>query len=85
MKVTLTATDKVVTLVFPEGWQVPARVWEGQTITGLPCYAYITRLGVQREQDLGQFERELVDQQPPSTPAVAALPRRHRITWKDGE
>ena len=46
------------------GTDVPARVWEGRTESGVECHALITRIGVHREQDTSQFERELQETKP---------------------
>ena len=77
MTVTLHATDKIVRLVTaeaPDG--IPARIWEGQTASGIACHAYITRIAVDRELDTTQFERELLEQRSPSVPLAAAIPAR---------
>jgi hypothetical protein len=76
MRVTLESTDKVVDLMFEDGQIVPARIWEGETSSGIPCHAYITRIAVHNQDDGSAFERELLQQRPPHNPDVAALPRR---------
>ncbi len=38
MIVTLESTDKIVTLVI-NGAEVPARIWEGRTASGIECHA----------------------------------------------
>lgn len=43
MKVTLESTSKVVT-VGVNGADVPARIWQGQTESGVPVHCYITRI-----------------------------------------
>jgi hypothetical protein len=72
--VTLESTDKIVTLVTTDG-PIRARIWEGQTASGIPCHAYITRIAVSVHADASDFERELLKQQRP-TPEVAAIPTR---------
>ncbi len=74
MIVTLESTTKIVRLVV-DGREVPARVWEGTTSSGIPCHAYITRIAVAPDQDAAEFERELVEQRRPS-PAIEAIPLR---------
>jgi hypothetical protein len=64
MKVTLESTDKIVELETPCG-RVPARLWEGQTESGIPCHAFITRIAVHKDLDCSQFERELQEQHAP--------------------
>jgi len=75
MKVTLESTSKVVDIRFPSGVDVPARVWEGKTDTGIPVHCFITRVAVGRNEDQSQFETELLECREPS-PDVAAIPMR---------
>ncbi|MFL5811348.1 MAG: hypothetical protein ACJ749_17630 [Flavisolibacter sp.] len=70
MKVTLENTSKLVHL---NG--VPARVWEGETESGIKVHAFITRIAVEKSQDTSQFERELSEQKVPSA-EVQAIPLR---------
>ena len=70
MKVTLENTDKIVQL---NG--VPARIWEGETASGVKVHAYITRIAVAHDDDTAQFEQELQETRAPS-PDVQALPLR---------
>lgn len=74
MKVTLENTDKTVELVI-NGCTVPARVWEGQTENGIRCHAYITRIGVDKNDDATEFARDLQETRP-ATAEVAAIPAR---------
>lgn len=74
MEVQLRNTTKVVHIIV-DGVGIPARLWEGHTASGIPVHAYITRIAVHPEHDLAQFDRELMEQQPP-TPAIAAIPAR---------
>lgn len=43
MKITLTSTTKFVTLN-AKGGEMPARLWEGETDSGIPVHAFITRI-----------------------------------------
>jgi hypothetical protein len=70
MKITVESTTKVVDI---NG--VPARIWEGQTDSGIPVHCFITRVGVADDQDCTQFERELKECKPPSF-GVEAIPLR---------
>lgn len=70
MKITLESTDKIVTL---NG--VPARIWQGTTESGVPCHAYITRVGVDRTEDTSEFERELRETATPRA-ELATIPLR---------
>lgn len=81
MKVVLEATRKLVTLVV-DGADVPARVWQGQTESGIPVQAFITRIAPEiprsdpRHAELtAEFDRELVLCADPR-PTVAAIPLR---------
>lgn len=60
MKITVTNTDEIRTL--PGGRQ--ARVWEGETESGIPVYCLILVIAVHRDDDCAEFEREL--QEPPN-------------------
>lgn len=71
MKITVESTTKTVEL---NG--VPARVWEGETASGIPVHCFITRIAVAREADCSEFERELQEHRPPVNPDVAAIPLR---------
>lgn len=68
MKITIENTSKIVQL---NG--VPARVWEGQTDSGIPVHCYITRIAVHNDEDSTQFEKELQECRVPSAD-VEALP-----------
>ena len=71
MKATLESTTKIVDL---NG--VAARIWEGETESGIPIHAFITRVAVKEGRDPAdyeQFERELQECAAPSVD-VAGLP-----------
>jgi hypothetical protein len=70
MKVILESTDKIVHL---NG--VPARVWQGRTDDGVECHAFITRIAVDKDADVTQFERELQSHEPPR-PELTVYPMR---------
>lgn len=74
MKITLESTTKIVELKTSTG-SVPARIWEGQTESGIPVHAYVTRVAVAVAADATQFERELKECRQPS-PDVEAIPLR---------
>ncbi len=78
MKLTLESTTKVVKLETPHGAVVQARVWEGTTDTGIPVHVFITRIAPTIPIDdprQAEFQKELVDQKPPSA-AVDVYPLR---------
>jgi hypothetical protein len=70
MRITIESTTNEV---FLNG--LPARIWEGRTDSGIPCHCYIIRIGVERDKDQAEFERELQEHRPPS-PEIAAIPLR---------
>lgn len=74
MKVTLENTDRIVELVV-NGRTVPARIWQGQTETGVEVHAYITRIAVGKDADASQFEREL-QSTAPLRPELSVIPTR---------
>jgi hypothetical protein len=73
MKVTLKSTTKVVTLN-----NVPARIWEGETSSGIKIHAYITRVAVNKDDNQEQFARELAECSAPSR-ETEAIPMRMLI------
>lgn len=80
MKITIESTSKVVEFEFTRvhTHSVPARVWQGETDTGIPVQVYITRIApeIPREDPRNeQFARELKEQAAPR-PTVAAIPLR---------
>jgi hypothetical protein len=72
MKVTLENTSKIVDLVV-NGATVKARIWEGETSSGIKVHAYITRIAVGKDDDASEFERELQEQRVPSA-EIQAFP-----------
>jgi hypothetical protein len=72
MKVTLESTSQVVML----NDKIPARVWEGETGSGIKVQAIIPRVAVKNGQDTSQFEAELVECRPPSDAARECFPLR---------
>jgi hypothetical protein len=77
MKVTIESTEKIVILK-KDGAEVPARIWEGATESGIPVHCYITRIAVsegREPKDYEQFERELQEQRKPSM-EIQAIPLR---------
>ena len=61
MKITIESTAKIVTVN-----EVPARIWEGQTESGIPVHCYVTRIAVHNNENHEQFEKELLEQRVPS-------------------
>ena len=71
MKVSLESTTKIVEL---NG--MPARIWEGETDSGIKVHAFITRIAALITENLAQFEAELKECSPPSNGDVRAYPMR---------
>jgi hypothetical protein len=77
MKITIESTAHLVDINRHQGDgpAVPARVWQGQTEGGIPIYAFVTRIAVRADQDLAQFERELVETPPMQSDLRDLFPR----------
>lgn len=71
MNLTLHPTAKLVDV---DG--VQARIWEGTTERGVPCFALIVRVGVDRNEDASEFERELVATRIPEPKLARDIPTR---------
>jgi hypothetical protein len=72
MKITIESTSKIVLL---NG--ILARVWEGQTESGVLIHCYVNRVAVSTDNApsvFAEFEREL--QEAPTLPGIEALPLR---------
>lgn len=71
MKIKIHNTTKVVSL---NG--IPARIWEGETESGIKVHCYVTRIAIdEKETRVEEFERELSEQSSPSA-EVQAIPLR---------
>ena len=71
MKITIESTTKVITL---NG--IPARIWEGQSESGIKLHCYISRVAIDKnEPNPEQFEKELSEQRTPSA-EIEAIPLR---------
>lgn len=79
MELIIRPTDKIVTLLDDvTGTEIPARIWQGQTSTGIPVHVYITRVAVDHNRpahELAEFERALKETEP-MRPDIAAIPMR---------
>ena len=71
MKITIHSTSKIIQF---NG--LPARIWEGETESGIKIHCYITRVAIDKtELRTEEFERELQEQKPPSV-EVQSIPLR---------
>ena len=71
MKITLESTTQIVDVN-----NVPARVWEGHTDSGIRVICFVTRIAVSKDENqtvLDQFDKELQECKAP-TPEVAVYP-----------
>lgn len=60
MRITIESTDKIVAL---NG--VPAHIWEGTTISGIPVVCFITLIAVPDGQPTEQFKKEFQEHRCP--------------------
>jgi hypothetical protein len=68
MKITIESTSKIVELEIPGQGCVPARVWQGETDSGIPVACYVTRISplIPKDDVLNdQFARELTEVREP--------------------
>jgi hypothetical protein len=71
MKITIENTTKIIHLN-----DVPARVWEGQTESGIKVHCYITRIAIDKDEPRAdEFQKELQEQKAPSA-EIEAIPLR---------
>jgi hypothetical protein len=83
MKITIESTSKIIELVVGvHHCKVQARVWQGETESGVPVQVYVTRIAPEiptsdpRIDELtAEFERDLMRQAEPR-PTVEAIPLR---------
>jgi len=77
MKITIKSTSKIVVLkaaTLSDG--VPARIWVGETESGIKVHCFITRIAVNKnEPRIHEFENELEEQNPPSA-EIESIPSR---------
>lgn len=77
MKIIISPTSKIVTLK-PSALEtgVPARIWEGQTESGINVTCFISRIACDiNEPRTEEFYAELQEVDPPS-PAIEAISMR---------
>lgn len=80
MKATITSTDRVVDVSDQHGRRAAARVWEGETESGIKFTAYITQVQVRAGQRReAEFNRELVQSGAPSAETIEAIDLRYVI------
>ena len=72
MKITIHSTSRIVEVSKGEA-SIPARVWEGETDSGIKVQCLVTRIAASQTDNLAQFEAELKEQRAPSA-EVQAFP-----------
>ena len=71
MKIIVESTSKIVYLA-----GIPARIWEGETESGIKVHCFISRIAINKnESKTEEFERELAEQKAPS-PEIEAYSLR---------
>lgn len=69
MKITIESTTKIVEL---NG--IPARVWEGETESGIKIHCFITRMAIDKDEPrVEEFQTELMECLTPS-PEIQVFP-----------
>jgi hypothetical protein len=71
MKIIIESTSKIV-----EFDGVLARVWEGETASGIKVHCLISRIAVSKADDASEFERELQECRPPTAIVDGVYPTR---------
>lgn len=77
MNITIHPTSKIVDLQTDSG-MVPARIWEGQTDSGIPVHCFVTRIAPTIPRDdprQREFQETLREVEAPSV-GVGAYPLR---------
>jgi hypothetical protein len=72
MKIIIESTDQLVTIE-KDGAQIPGRIWEGYTESGIFVQCLVTRIGAPKQANLEQFDRELKECRPPEVTNVFPL------------
>jgi hypothetical protein len=76
MLITIESTDCITFLSTRLGGdEIPARLWEGTTDSGIAVQVLVTRIAVKSFEDTTQFEAELRQVRPPSADSDV-FPRR---------
>jgi hypothetical protein len=74
MTITIENTDQIVEIQPAKGGAaVRARVWQGQTASGVRVTCFITRIAVHRADDQEAFDRELLEMRPMRGPTLEEL------------
>ena len=77
MRITIESTATVVSFDV-EGMSIPARIWQGETDSGIPVHVFVTRLAPEIPPDdprQEQFQLELEERAAPRE-TVRAIPLR---------
>lgn len=72
MKITIENTSQITELVTPGG-TIPARIWVGETDSGIKVHVLVTRIAALASENLSQFDRELRETRAPEPMEVFPL------------
>jgi hypothetical protein len=74
MKITIESTDRLVTISDGANrCEIPARVWEGTTESGIPVSVLVTRIAASIAHNQAEFEKQLQECRPPTMHEVYPL------------
>lgn len=79
MEIMLKSTNRIVEIEpqsAANARPIKARIWEGETDSGIPVICVITRIAVPEGHDQTQFRADLEENEPPTAAAVKAFPLR---------
>lgn len=72
MKITIESSNKIVEL---NG--VPARIWEGQTESGIRVHCFVTRVAIDKDESrVSEFIKELEETRTPSPEIKNCYPNK---------
>lgn len=72
MKITIESSNKIVEL---NG--VPARIWEGQTESGIKVHCFVTRIAIDKDESrVSEFIKELQETRTPSPEIKNCYPNK---------
>ena len=67
VKITIESTNEIT---YVDG--IRCRVWTGTTERGIACFVFAIRLAVRSDLDTTEFERELLEMDPPTQPIIVS-------------
>ena len=79
MEIMLKSTNRIVELASKDagaGKPIKARIWEGETDSGIPVICVVASIAAPEGQDQTQFRAELEENAAPTDLAIKAFPLR---------